>query len=342
VKLAIVGAGAIGGTIGAYLVRAGHDVTFVDLDDAHVRAIRDDGLRIEGPIDAFEVRAPACLPQDVPGVFETVLLCVKAHATRAAAQDLRRFLSSSGHVVSLQNGLNELVLETVVGRERTIGSFVNFGADYVAPGVIHFGGRGTVVVGELDGATTPRLDTLVRLLRDFEPTARPTDNVWGFLWAKLAVGAMIFATALTDEGIADCYATPRHRALFTAIAREVLAVARSDGVRPEAFDGFEPADFLPGASPERTERSLDAMVAFNRRSAKTHSGVWRDLAVRKRKTEGEAHLGAVVERAAATGTPAPLVAAILDQIRELEAGARPRTPANLDELDALRRLEATA
>jgi len=334
VKLAIVGAGAIGGTIGAYLVRAGHEVHFVDAERDHVAALQRHGLRIEGPIDNFSVAAHATTPEETTGSFETVLLCVKAHATEVAARGLLPFLAPDGYVVSLQNGLNELVLERVVGRERVMGCFVNFGADYLEPGVIHYGGRGALVLGELDGRATPRLAAIHAALRDFEPNALTSGNIWGYLWAKLAVGSMIFATALSDESIADCYADPRYRALFTAIAREVLAVAAALGVTPEPFDGFEPADFATDAPPERTERSLDAMVAFNRRSAKSHSGVWRDLAVRKRKTEGEAQLGEIVAQARAAGRDAPLVSAILAQILEIEAGARERGTGNLDELKA--------
>jgi hypothetical protein len=111
---------------------------------------------------------------------------------------------------------------------------------------------------------------------------------------------MIFATALTDDGIADCYAMPAYRPLFAAIAREVLAVAQP-GVDARALRRLRPGAFLPGVPRDVTERSLDAMVAFNRRSAKTHSGVWRDLAVRKRKTEGEAQLGPIPLQAAALG-----------------------------------------
>ena len=152
---------------------------------------------------------------------------------------------------------------------------------------------------------------------------------------------MIFATALTDDGIADCYAMPEYRALFAAIAREVLGVAQAQGVVPEPFDGFDPSAFLPGVAPDVTERSLDAMVAFNRRSAKTHSGVWRDLAVRKRKTEGEAQLGPIPRQAAAAGLEAPLVARILELVREVEDGARARGRANLGELEVVRRSPAT-
>lgn len=336
-RLAVVGAGAIGGTIGAHLVRAGHEVTFVDTDEGHVEAIRERGLRIEGPIASFSVRAESRVPSAVDATFETILLCVKAHATADATRDLLPFLAPGGHVVSVQNGLNELVIADIVGRERTIGCFVNFGADYIRPGVVHFGGRGALVVGELDGGDTPRLRALHDALRDFEPAATITDNIWGYLWAKLAVGAMIFATALTDDGIADCYAMPEYRSLLTAIAREVLAVAAAEGIRPEPFDGFDPTAFLPDTARERTERSLDDMVAFNRRSAKTHSGVWRDLAVRRRATEVDAQLGPIPGRAAAAGLETPLLSAIVAMVHEVEQGTRERSRANLAELDELRR-----
>ncbi|CAN5787979.1 oxidoreductase [soil metagenome] len=334
-RLAVVGAGAIGGTIGAFLVRAGHDVTFVDADVDHVAAIRTSGLRIEGPIDAFRVAAPAYVPTEVPGTFETVLLCVKAHVTAAATQDLLPFLAPDGHVVSAQNGLNELVIATIVGRQRTVGCFVNFGADYLEPGVIHYGGRGAVVLGELDGIDTARLRSLVTMFRQFDADAKGSNNIWGFLWAKLAVGSMIFATALTDEGIASCYDMPAYRPVFTAIAREVLAVAEAREVSPEPFDGFDPSAFMPGVPQEVTMRSLDDMVAFNRRSAKIHSGVWRDLAVRKRRTEVDAQLGTIPGLAADVGRETPLVSRIVEMIHEVEHGLRTRSLENLRELDEL-------
>lgn len=339
-RVAIVGAGAIGGTVGAYLLRAGHDVTFVDRVAEHVAAIRDRGLRIVGPIDEFEVRAPAYLPQDVPGEFERVFMCVKANATRAAAETTLPFLADNGYVLSLQNGLNELVLSEVVGAERVIGCFVNFGADYQEPGLIHYGGRGALVVGELDGSVTPRVTELFEALKAFEPDVKLTENIWGYLWSKLAVGAMITATALTDDGIADCYAMPEYRATFAAIAREVLSVAEAIGVRPEPFDGFEPAAFAADSSRSVTEASLDDMVAFNRRSAKTHSGVWRDLAVRKRPTEIPDQLGPIVQRAASAGMKTPLLDTVLDILARVESGKTPRSRDNLREIDQVRTREA--
>src|SRR5258707_1189593 len=103
------GAGAIGGTIGAVLRRAGHDVRFVDIVPEHVAAIRAGRLRIEGPVTALTMAAPADLPADLRGRYPLILLAVKAHHTEAATRALLPHLADDGAVVSCQNGLNELV-----------------------------------------------------------------------------------------------------------------------------------------------------------------------------------------------------------------------------------------
>src|SRR6476620_4504160 len=327
----IWGAGAIGGTLGAYLVRAGHDITLVDVVDEHVREINRSGLRITGPIDELTVRAPAFTPDALDGRWDTVILATKAHHTEAAAQALRPHVSDNGCVVSAQNGLNEIAIARIVGAERTVGSFVNFGADYLEPGVIHYGGRGAVVVGEIDGRITPRITALGDAWRHFDPRAMATPNIWGYLWGKEAYGAMLFATALTNESIADALAMPAYRPLYIALAREMLAVAAARGVRPEAFDGVDPAAYLTTAPAGAAERSLDALVAHNRRSAKSHSGIWRDLAVRKRPTEVEAQLGIVVTLGAESGVATPLTTRLVTLIHEIERGARPQS---IDTLDA--------
>jgi 2-dehydropantoate 2-reductase len=331
-KLLIWGAGAMGGTIGAYLVRAGHDVTFVDRAADHVAAINATGVRISGPVDAFTVRARAFTPDTVSGTHAAILLCVKAHHTQEAAWTLAPHLAPDGYVVSIQNGLNELVIAGMVGEDRTIGAFVNFGADYIEPGHIQRGNRAAVVVGELDGRITQRVQALHRTLLDFDDQAIITTNIWGYLWGKLAYGAQLFATALTNDSIADALAHPAYRDVYIALAQEVLAVAQARGVTPEGFNGFDPHAFKPGVDPTVAYRSLDDMVIFNRASAKTHSGIWRDLAVRKRRTEVDAQLGPVVTLGAKAGIPTPLTARLIALIHDIEKGQRPQSLDTLDEL----------
>ncbi len=331
-RVLVWGAGAIGGTVGAFLARAGHDVTFVDVEAAHVEAIRGPGLRITGPVAAFSVTAPAFLPGGVEGTWPWVFLCVKAHHTEAACRALLPHLAADGCVASLQNGLCEDTIAGVAGRGQVMGAFVNFGADWMGPGEVLFGNRGAVVLGEVDGAMTPRLGALHAMMRDFEPNAAVTPDIWSYLWGKLGYGAMLFAQALGDKGIADCLARPELLPAWRALGGEAVAVALAEGVRPRGFNGFDPDAFRPGAPEAAARASVAAMVAFNRPSAKTHSGVWRDLAVRKRRTEVDAQIAPVAAVGARHGLACPAIRRLVAMIHEVEAGTRPQSDDNLLEL----------
>jgi 2-dehydropantoate 2-reductase len=330
----IWGAGAIGGTMGAHLARAGHEISLVDKVAEHVAAIERHGLRITGPISAFSVRLPVYTSETVTGQWDTIILATKAHHTETAVRALLPHLTPGGCVISAQNGLNELAIAEVVGPERTVGAFVNFGADYLEPGVIHYGGRGAVVAGEIDGRITGRATAIRDTWRDFDDRAIVTANIWGYLWGKEAYGTMLFATALTNESIADALALPQYRGLYVALAREILAMAEARGVAAESFDGFDPAAYLPSAPPGAATRSLDALVAHNRRSAKSHSGIWRDLAVRKRPTEVDAQLGIVVTLASLAGIAIPLTSQLVALIHDIENGLRPQSLETLNALAA--------
>ncbi|HEX5422728.1 MAG TPA: 2-dehydropantoate 2-reductase [Candidatus Acidoferrales bacterium] len=332
-RILIWGAGAIGGTVGAYLSRGGFDVAIVDANEAHVRAIRERGLAITGPIETFTQKLPAFAPKDIAGGWEMIFLCVKAQHTETAARQLAPHLSQSGFVVSLQNGFNELIIAEILGRERTIGAFINFGADVLEPGVVHFGGRGAVVVGELDGGDTPRLARVHHVLRHFEPAAITTNNIWGYLWGKMGYGALLFAGALTPASIVDVLESREARPVLTALAREVMAVAAAEGVTPMGFNGYDPAAFGANGKDAAIDASFDAMVAFNRRSAKTHSGVWRDIAVHHRKTECDAHFAPIVKLARQSGIAIPHVERLVSLMHEVESGARAQSMDNLKALE---------
>lgn len=333
-RILIWGAGAIGGTVGAALHDAGCAVTFVDTEPAHTAAISDPavGLTIEGPVEQRRLQAPAFLPADLRGEWNWVLLCVKAHHTEDACRELLPHLSPQGCVVSLQNGLNETVIARLAGPQRTVGAFVNFGADWIAPGRILYGNRGAMVLGELDGRMTPRLEELHRLMLAFEPDAVTAPDIWSYLWGKLGYGAMLFAQALGDLGIADCLARPELLPVWRRLGGEAVAVARAEGVSPRGFNGFDPAAFAPEATEDAAAACVAAMVAFNRPSAKTHSGVWRDLAIRRRRTEVDAQIAPIAAIGTRHGLPCPGVRRLVAMIHEVEAGQRRQSDANLLEL----------
>src|SRR5260370_3769045 len=169
-RFVVGGAGAIGGTLGAYLARGGHDVTLVDTVPEHVATINRSGLTISGPVAAFATSLPAFTPDTLCGAWDTIILATKAHHTEAAARALRPHLTPTACVVSAQNGLNELAIAAVVGEAHTVGAFVNFGADYLEPGAILYGGPGPATVrappGEPPQPGSPRPRAIHHARRD--------------------------------------------------------------------------------------------------------------------------------------------------------------------------------
>lgn len=331
-RILVWGAGAIGGMIAAYLHRAGIPISAVDANRDHVRAVQGLGLAITGPIETFSVPLPISTMENLSGVWNTIFLCVKAANTETAARQIRPYLASNGVLVSLQNGFNELAISEIVGRERTMGAFINFGADLLSPGVVHFAGRGAVVVGELDGRQTERLERVRQALLHFEPRAIATDNIWGYLWGKMGYGSLLFASALTPSSIVDVLASREARPALTELAKEVMAVAAAEGVTPMGFNGYDPAAFGVAGTDAAIDRSFDAMVAFNRRSAKTHSGIWRDIAVHHRKTECDAQFGPVVKLARQHRIAIPRVERLISLMQLVEIGECPQADINLARL----------
>jgi 2-dehydropantoate 2-reductase len=316
----IWGAGAIGGTLGAYWARAGLPVLMVDVVAEHAARCSSTGLNLTGPVEEFRQIVPCVTPSEVTGTFDIIVLAVKAQATETALAQLLQHLGTDGYVLSAQNGLNEIAIARIVGHQRTVGCFVNFGADWLGPGEILFGNRAAVVIGEIDGEVRARTRQMHERLQIFEPNAVLTNNIWGYLWGKLAYGAMLFATALTPQSMSDNFADPERFVVFDRLAREVMAVAAARGIVPVGFNGFDPASFAPGAPVASARASVASLAEFNRHTAKTHSGIWRDLAVRKRKTEIDPQIGIISDLGAEAGVHTPAIRHLVDLIHGIEDG----------------------
>ena len=328
----IWGAGAIGGILGAYWARAGVPVLMVDIVPEHVAACATVGLSIEGPVEEFTQVVPCVTPEQMTGTYRRIVLAVKAQATEDALDTLAPHLAEDGFVLSAQNGLNERVIAQHVGADRTMGAFVNYGADWIGPGRILFGNRGAVVVGEIDGSLRDRTRDMHELLRKFEPNAVLTEDIWAYLWGKLGYGAMLFATALTPDTMTANFADPARGPALMGLAREVMRTAIAEGVSPKPFNGFEPSAFIPGAGDTAALQSLADLAEFNSKTAKTHTGIYRDLAVRKRKTEVDPQVGTVAAIAAGHGIETPLLRRLVELIHDIEDGRRDMSQDTFHEL----------
>jgi 2-dehydropantoate 2-reductase len=322
-RLVIWGAGAVGGLLGAWLTRTGHDPLLVDVVPEHVAAMRSDGLRVTGTRESFTQPVRAALPNEVEGPVRTVFLAVKCHHTRAALVQLAPLLAPDGVVVSFQNGLNENVIAEAVGGGRTLGASVNYSATWKGPGEVEHGGEHPIYVGELDGAMTPRLAAIQRMLSDFEATIS-TDNIWGYLWSKVVYGCLLEATALVDEDIPDLLREPGVGPILFALVREAMAVPDSLGIRLEPFGGFSPDAYR--ASDWRP--AIEGVGRFYADQVQRRTGVWRDLAIRRRKTEIDCHAGALAQQGRRLGLDMSCVERLVSLIHGAEDG-RPRTLSNI-------------
>lgn len=326
----IVGAGAIGGTLAVHLHRAGADVHLVDTDADHIAAVRANGLRIEHPGGVFTARLPISTPEEAPAELGAVLLAVKAQATDAVAAWIAPRLAPDGWIASMQNGLNEATIARHVGVDRTVAAFVDLFADVVEPGVVRDGGIGDIALGEHAGGSSDRVRALAHDLREWGAPI-VSDNVPGFLWSKLGFGAMLVASALCDDDMGDLI--DRHRVGLHALVREVLEIAVAEGIELEGFDAFVPYDYLgdEGAA----DAATDGLVAWLARQTKKRSGIWRDIAVRGRRTEVPTQYAPVLEAGERRGMPTPFTRWLVSRIEQLETHAIAMDEAHLHELDRM-------
>ena len=250
-------------------------------------------------IGETRIDAPIATPDEVGLAAAAGAACgeVAAHPRRACGRSRGR-LAPDGFVVSLQNGLEEYRIADLIGAQRTIGAFLTFGGHYKAPGEIVFGGPGAFRIGEIDGAThTAHPARCSRPSRRLQPV-EVTDNIFGFLWSKIALGAIYFATATTNSDVTDLYAVARYR---DAVRRAGRRGRRGGGGEAaygsEIFDGFDPTVFRPGATPDPA--AIAATWAGQNHYWNSHkntrTGIWRDLAIHKRKTEVDRLIGPVIE-----------------------------------------------
>lgn len=339
-RFTIIGAGAIGGVIASYLAYQGNNVTVVDINQKHIDAINKKGLTIETAQEPMVVRMVAVTFDQLTKTadkLDVVILAVKSQHTEHVMNQIKHLVGESTVVISMQNGLNEQIIASIIGKERTIGSFVNLFADYIEPGLIQYGGVGSLYIGELDGAITDRILEIQNRLKAWG-NVQVTSNIFGYLWSKLAYGAILTATATVDETMEHLIADHQNRELFVEIGTEVLQVAEQLNIQAEAFDDWDPA-IVYSPNKERNwyviHAQFDELVKRLQTYKKKKSGIWRDLAVHKRKTEVSEQLEPVIEKGEQFKLELPLNRKLLKMIKELESGKREMGYHNLNELKAL-------
>lgn len=285
-RIAVVGAGAVGGYFGARFARAGAPVVMIGRT-AFVAAVERQGLRIEGLPEPLEVRVPASSDLSACRDAQLVLFCVKTPDTLATAQALLPQLSENALVVTLQNGVEGAGQIRSLGHLETLAAAVYVALSAPAPGRVHYFGRGDLVVGR----QAPRADEFARVCARAAVPCRLTDDIEGELWSKLLMNCALNAiSALTQHPYARIVASPPAGALLEAVVDEVVQVARAAGVR------------MPGL--DSAAQALQAVRALVAQMPSQFSSMAQDLA-RGRRTEIDALNGYVQRRGRELNVPTP-------------------------------------
>jgi 2-dehydropantoate 2-reductase len=338
-KVAVFGAGAIGSTLGAYLARAGHDITLIDMWAAHIDQMARHGLKVTAPDEEFAVPVKAVHLADVGRLreaFDVVLFAMKSYDSEWGVRCIQPALKPAGILVSAQNGINEEVLAPVIGYTRLIGCVVTLGAGLYEPGHVtrtSVAARPSLTIGELNGMMTARLQELVKGLAPVGPT-RATTNLWGERWAKLVVNSMSNPIAgLTGLGSADLRARPDVLPILVRIACEALTVAEALGVQVEPVGGIPGQVYREAGRGQGLQELHVKLIEAGRHLGAGRPSLLQDV-MKGRRTEVEYLNGYVARKGREVGVSTPMNEAVVQVVQRVESGALKPDPANLQLLIA--------
>ncbi len=305
-RIAVIGAGGVGGYYGTLLQMAGHDVTFV-ARGAHLAAIREGGLRVVSVVaDPVTLRARATDHPEEIGPVDLVLFTVKAYDTPTAAAMLPPLLHDETAILTLQNGVESVdLLASATGRAHVLGGLCHIFAMLVAPGLIrHTGGPRRIIFGELDGHLSARAVGILQAIRATGVPVELSAQILVDMWEKyIFIGAQGGMTALTRLSVGAIRSTPETLEMYLDVADEIAAVGRGHGIP------------IPPGERDRVRRFAESL------EPESYSSLYHDL-VQGRRTELEALLGNAVRLGERYSVPTPACRAIYAALRPYDVAAQ--------------------
>ncbi len=330
-KIAVLGSGANGASIGADLTRAGHDVVLIDQWPEHVAVMRDKGITIKMPEETQVTKVRAYNLCDVctfTDRFDTVLLLMKAYDSKWACQLIEPYLKPDGLIAGVQNGMTTDVIAEVVGPERTMGCVIEVSSTMFDPGVVQRDSppsRSWFAVGAIDPRARGREAEVGDLLK-CAGTVEYVDDIRASKWMKLVSNATtLVTTAILGQSIHDAAVTPAMRELMLRSGQEAFDTGKAMGLPAVPIFGMKEDDVRQ--SNRLVDTLLDTLVSgFTLKS--TITTVLQDW-MKGRHSEVDNINGEVVAQAARLGLKMPVNAAIVEVARRVEQGILKPGAANL-------------
>jgi 2-dehydropantoate 2-reductase len=303
-KIAVIGAGAMGSAVGGLLAKAGNDVTLVDVSRATLDAVNTHGLRVDDKAGRSEViRLPATDNVTEVGVVDLVVVFVKCYHTEAAVRAAAPLIGDGTVVLSLQNGWgNGPRIAEIIGKEKLLLGVCYHSATVLAPGHVLHAGRGMTFMGEPEGGMSERLRRVADTFNRAGVEVTAVENVLKEIWAKLALNVATLPTSAALRLYApQLLDTEGMKNLMRELLKEVVAVARAQQIPMDFDERWESITGLLGKLAPATKGSMIQDVENGRR------------------TEIDVINGAIVEAGRRFGVPTPYNNAMVWMIKAVEA-----------------------
>lgn len=344
-RIAIMGAGAVGGYVGGHMARVGEDVTLIDPWPDHIDYIKHNGLNLSGTQGEHNVRVNALHLHEVQSLYkkpiDIAFICTKSYDTEWAAMMVKQYLAPKGFVVSLQNSINEERIAGVVGWGKTVGCIAStigvdaFKAGHIMRTLQPGGSRYTIFrVGEVHGRITPRIEEVVRMLTAID-SAKVTRNLWGERWTKLTQNSMTSGvsagTGLNNKGMIKLGMTRR---VSIKLAAEAILVGQGHGYVLESIRGMPVHKWV--AASEGHSGALEevegVMLASTKRMTEAGRPSMGQDIIKGRRTEIEFINGLVVAKGQEIGISVPTHVALTELVKRVEQGEIEPSPNNVANL----------
>lgn len=236
-KIAILGAGAIGSLFGALLWESGEDVVLIGRK-RHVDAIKSRGLKVSGISGERIVKPKAVTTTQEVGKVDLIIISVKSYDTEQAAKDALNMIHHNTVVLTIQNGLGNIEkLCEIIGEKHVVGGVTMQGSTLVKPGEIYHAGKGPTIIGELNGEITNRIKRIAETFNKAKIETQITQNIWGVLWDKLIINVGINAlTAITRMKNGELLKIPEIRDIMIEAVKEAVNVAKALNIKLEIED----------------------------------------------------------------------------------------------------------
>ncbi len=329
-RACIYGAGSLGTVLGAYITKNGGSVDLVNRNKAHVAALKENGARITGTVD-MTVPVSALTPDEMEGKYELIILLTKQLYNVGVLEGLLPFMTDDCVVCTLQNGMPELSVSSVVGRDRTMGCTVAWGATLLEPGVVELTSDPESMsfgLGRMDGKKDDKLMQVKAFLEQMCPV-EIEDNFMGVRWSKLLINAAFSGmSAVTGLTFGEAAKGKASRRCVQALIKECIDTAKATGIRIEPVQGKDIVKLLDYKTGLKKKIAFAIIPLAIKKHALLKASMLQDLEKGK-KTEVDFINGIVSDYGRKYGVKTPFNDKVVEIVHGIEDGRYTPSPDNV-------------